>query len=440
VVEALRWAMGESSAKSLRGGEMDDIIFAGTATRPARSLGEVILSLEDAEGVAPHPHDKAAEIEVSRRIERGSGSAYRINGREVRARDVQTMFADLASGPRASGMVSQGRVAALIGARPEERRSVLEEAAGISGLRARRHEAELKLRQAEANLSRSQDLLAQLVLQADGLRRQAKQAARYRNLSGLVRDAEGEWFALLVARAEAALGHARAVLAEREAALGEAERAAAAAARDAEATEAAQHAPRAEEGLARTLLERRRVEKENLADEAGRAAAALAEAEAALVRLRADHAEAGRLEADARAALARAGREADSLAQAEAQLPARLATAEGEAQARAAAVSEAEARTEAATEAAAALAARANGLAAELAFAENRARRLAEQAAQLAASQAQADAQAVPEAALAVAEAGLAGAETSLAEVHDALDAAERTRAETADAPPRHCA
>jgi chromosome segregation protein len=433
VVEALRWAMGESSARSLRGGEMDDVIFSGTATRPARNLGEVVLKLEEAEGVAPAPHHQADEIEVSRRIERGAGSAYRINGREVRARDVQTMFADLASGPRASGMVSQGRVAALIGAKPEERRSVLEEAAGISGLRARRHEAELKLRQAEANLSRSEDLLAQLALQADSLRKQARQAARYRNLSGLVREAEGEWFALLVARAEGALDEARAALAGREDALREAERAAEAAARDAESTEAALHAPRAEEGLARTLLERRRVEAENAAAEAGRAAAALAEAEAALAQLRADGADAARLEADARAAMGRARREEAGLAGVEAELPARLATAEAEAASRAAEVGAAEARTEEATEAAAALAARANGLAAELSFAEGRSRRLAEQQALLAASQARADAEAVPDAALAAAEAALAEAETALSARRAAADAAERARAEAVE-------
>ncbi|MBY0335653.1 MAG: AAA family ATPase, partial [Acetobacteraceae bacterium] len=205
VVEALRWAMGESNARTLRGGEMDDIIFAGTATRPARNLAEVVLRLEEATGVAPSPLDREEVLEVVRRIERGSGSSYRINGREARARDVQTMFADLASGPRASGMVSQGRVAALIGAKPEERRSVLEEAAGISGLRARRHEAELKLRQAEANLARSDDLVAQLTTQRDSLAKQAKQAARYRDISRLVREAEGDWFAILTARAEKAL-------------------------------------------------------------------------------------------------------------------------------------------------------------------------------------------------------------------------------------------
>ena len=131
VVEALRWAMGETSARSLRGGEMDDVIFAGTANRPGRNICEVTLTLEDTAGLAPAPFHGAAELEIIRRIERGAGSTYRINGREFRARDVQTMFADIGSGARASGMVSQGRVANLIQARPEERRSVLEEAAGI---------------------------------------------------------------------------------------------------------------------------------------------------------------------------------------------------------------------------------------------------------------------------------------------------------------------
>ena len=162
VVEALRWAMGESSARSLRGGDMDDVIFAGTSLRPARNLADVTLVLEDTKNLAPPPFHELDTLEISRRIERGGGSAYRINGREARARDVQTLFADLASGARASAMVSQGRVGALVSARPEERRSILEEAAGITGLHARRHEAELKLRAAETNLSRAEDLRIQL--------------------------------------------------------------------------------------------------------------------------------------------------------------------------------------------------------------------------------------------------------------------------------------
>ena len=130
--------MGESSARGLRGGEMEDVIFAGTTGRASRNLAEVVITLSDTHGVAPPPFHEHAELEIQRRIERGAGSAYRINGKEARARDVQTLFADLASGARASAMVSQGRVGALVGARPEERRAVLEEAAGITGLHARR--------------------------------------------------------------------------------------------------------------------------------------------------------------------------------------------------------------------------------------------------------------------------------------------------------------
>ena len=117
VVEALRWAMGETSARSLRGGEMDDVIFAGTAGRPSRNLAEVVLTLEDAAGAAPPPFHEAPELQISRKIERGAGSAFRLNGKEVRARDVQTLFADLASGARSSAMVSQGRVGTIINAR-----------------------------------------------------------------------------------------------------------------------------------------------------------------------------------------------------------------------------------------------------------------------------------------------------------------------------------
>ena len=152
IIEALRWVMGESSARTLRGGEMEDVIFAGTTGRPSRNIAEVTLSLDDTEGVAPPPFQAQAELEIARRIERGNGSSYQVNGHDVRARDVQTLFADLASGSRASAMVSQGRVGAIVAARPEDRRVVLEEAANITGLHARRHEAELKLRAAEANL------------------------------------------------------------------------------------------------------------------------------------------------------------------------------------------------------------------------------------------------------------------------------------------------
>ncbi|NKC32514.1 AAA family ATPase, partial [Falsiroseomonas selenitidurans] len=280
VVEALRWAMGETNARSMRGGEMDDVIFAGTSTRPGRNLAEVTLTLEEAEGLAPPPNAAAQDLEISRKIARGEGSSFRVNGRELRARDVQTMFADIGSGARSSAMVSQGRVAALIQARPEDRRAVLEEAAGIAGLRARKHEAELKLRQAETNLGRAEDLIGQIEAGRQNLQRQARQAARYRNLSGLVRDAEVEWLAILRGRAQATLDAARARFAAARHATSQAEAAAEAGAIRAFTAERALPAPREAEGAARTALERRRVEAETLGAEEARARDALAGAEA----------------------------------------------------------------------------------------------------------------------------------------------------------------
>ncbi|MGH7081253.1 MAG: AAA family ATPase, partial [Acetobacteraceae bacterium] len=178
VVEALRFVMGESSARSMRSGEMEDVIFSGTAARPARNLAEVALTVEAGDAPLPVPFHEAAELVISRGVERGRGSTFRINGREVRARDAQTFFADLGSGSRSSAMITQGRIAALIAARPEERRIVLEEAAGITGLHARRHEAELKLAAAEANLARADELKAELETGLAALRRQARQANR----------------------------------------------------------------------------------------------------------------------------------------------------------------------------------------------------------------------------------------------------------------------
>ncbi|MDR7102473.1 AAA family ATPase [Croceicoccus sp. BE223] len=181
LLEAIRWVMGESSAKSMRGAGMEDVIFAGTATRPARAFAEVVLSAET---------DAGQEMEVTRRIERGAGSAYRLNGRDVRAKDVALVFADAATGAHSPALVSQGRIAAVIAAKPTERRAMLEEAAGIAGLHVRRKDAEQKLRATEANLARLDDLLAQLDTRIGALRRQAKAAEKYRELSAQIRTAE----------------------------------------------------------------------------------------------------------------------------------------------------------------------------------------------------------------------------------------------------------
>jgi chromosome segregation protein len=190
IVEALRWVMGENSAKRMRGAEMDDVIFGGSSNRPARNIAEVIVSLDNADRGAPAQFNDAPELEISRRIERGSGSNYRVNGSDVRARDVQLLFADLASGAHSTAMVSQGRIGALIGAKPVERRALIEEAAGITGLHSRRHEAELRLRAAETNLERLEDVIGALQAQRQGLQRQARQAKRYRLLADQIRQKE----------------------------------------------------------------------------------------------------------------------------------------------------------------------------------------------------------------------------------------------------------
>ena len=201
LVDALRWVMGESSAKGLRGGEMDDVIFAGTNARAAFDLAEVALQLKG--GEAPIPgFENLDELELTRRIGRGMGSVYRVNGAEVRAKDVQLLFADAASGARSASIVSQGRIGALVEAKPLERRKLLEEAAGIGGLQARRHEAELKLQGAEANLLRVEDLLINLAEQFEALKKQARQAERYRKLQEQHRETEA---ALLLGRWQLAL-------------------------------------------------------------------------------------------------------------------------------------------------------------------------------------------------------------------------------------------
>lgn len=190
LVEGLRWVMGETSAKQMRGAGMDDVIFGGTNDRPARNVAEVIISLDNIERKAPSQFNGTQELEVSRRIERQKGSTYRVNGQEVRARDVQVLFADQATGARSTGLVSQGRIGAIINAKPTDRRLLLEEAAGITGLRSRRHEAELRLRAAESNLERLEDVLTTLGTQLSLLKRQTRQATRYRNISNDIRKTE----------------------------------------------------------------------------------------------------------------------------------------------------------------------------------------------------------------------------------------------------------
>ncbi|MGD1954261.1 MAG: chromosome segregation protein SMC [Sphingomonadales bacterium] len=192
LLEALRWVMGESRPKSLRGGGMEDVIFSGTDMRPRRNLADVSLLIDNSERTAPAHYNDNTDIEVSRRIERDLGSLYRINGRDVRQKDVQLLFADAATGAMSPALVSQGRVGALINAKPQDRRQLLEDAAGISGLYSRRREAELKLKAAGTNLERLEDTLLRMEAQAAALKRQARQAVRYRELSEQIRHLEAQ--------------------------------------------------------------------------------------------------------------------------------------------------------------------------------------------------------------------------------------------------------
>jgi len=429
VVEALRWAMGESSPKSMRGDEMEDVIFAGTVNRASRNIAEVILSLDDTIGTAPPPFHEQPELEISRKIERGMGSTYRVNGREVRARDVQTLFADLASGAHTSAMVSQGRVGALVTAKPDQRRAILEEAAGITGLHARRHEAELKLRAAEANLARAEDLRVQLESQLVALKRQARQASRYRNISGAIRTADAEFLSVQRARVEIARAAARTALHAAESAVATATETATAATTQATHAAAALPPLRETESDARTALERHRVAQEGIAAEEVRARAALAAARQRLEQLVRDHAHAEQLRRDAAAAEARLGAEDSSLGEADAGHAIRAAAAEAAAAETADAVRAAETAANRATEEAAAAAARAQSAAQMLAQAEARARRLAEQEESQRQDHARLATQAVAAERVAAASAEQEAAESSLAAARAAVEQAEHARA-----------
>ncbi|MCZ6603591.1 MAG: AAA family ATPase, partial [Alphaproteobacteria bacterium] len=304
LVEAIRWTMGETSAKQMRGGEMNDVIFGGTAHRPPRDLAEVVLHLDNSARTAPPEFNGESEIQISRRIERDMGSQYRINGAEVRAKDVQILFADLATGPRSTALVSQGRVAALINAKPAGRRLLLEEAAGITGLHSRRHEAELKLRAAATNLDRLEDVVTALEVQLDGLKKQARQAKRYRSLSDRLRETEA---VLLHRRYELADGQVRAAQAEfkvADKAVTEKTRAAATAATVREKSAASLGPLRDTEGEAAARLQRLNHAGQELDAEQQRNEAAIASCDSRLGQIDADHARETILEKDAAAALA----------------------------------------------------------------------------------------------------------------------------------------
>jgi chromosome segregation protein len=303
LIEALRWVMGEASARRLRGGEMDDLIFGGSERRPPRNLAEVALAVDNSARDAPITLNDSATIEVTRRILRGAGSTYRVNGREVRAREVQLLFADAASGPHSGALVGQGRIGALIAATPSERRALLDEAAGTAGLYARRHEAELKLRAAEDNLARLDDVTATLAAQFETLKKQARQAQRYRRLGERIREAEAR---LLQVRWRQAAGEAEHLAAE----LRDAERDLAAAGKDVlgreqarAGAEAALPPLRLRQSLAVAELQRLAHLNEALDQEFARVIAARAEGERRLAQIAGDREREAERLADAEAAL-----------------------------------------------------------------------------------------------------------------------------------------
>lgn len=271
LLEALRWVMGESRPTAMRGSGMEDVIFAGAATRPARHTAEVAMFIDNADRLAPAGFNDSDTLEILRKITREAGSAYKVNGKEVRARDVQMLFADASTGAHSPALVRQGQISELINAKPQNRRRILEEAAGISGLYQRRHEAELKLSAAEQNLSRVDDVIDQLASQLQTLARQARQAARYREIGEELRRHEG----LLALRrwmdADAARAEAEAALGERTRAAAAAESAARHAGRAREEAEGRLPPLREEEAIAGAILQRLTVAREALDADAARA-------------------------------------------------------------------------------------------------------------------------------------------------------------------------
>ncbi len=288
LLEALRWVMGEASHKSMRAAAMDDVIFSGTNTRPARNWAEVTISLDNSARKAPAEYNDADIIEITRRIEREAGSAYRINGRDARARDVKLLFDDAATGSRSPALVRQGQIAELVNAKPDQRRRVLEDAAGVAGLHSRRHEAELRLKAAETNLARLGDIVGQLGSQVDSLKRQARHAKRYKELSEEIRGAEALLFHLTWVEAHAQVEAEEAALLTILSALAVATQAEAAATR-AEAEIAERIQPlRDDEATRAAILARLKVEQDNFEAEADRAVVRSRELEARVTQLATD--------------------------------------------------------------------------------------------------------------------------------------------------------
>jgi len=426
LVEALRWVMGETSAKRLRGGEMDDVIFAGSAGRPARNIAEVALAIDNSTRDAPFALNEREEIEVVRRIERDTGSVYWVNGREVRARDVQLLFADAVTGAHSGAMVSQGRVSALIDAKPAERRLLLEEAAGITGLHARRHETELRLNASEGNLLRLDDVVATIDAQLQTLNTQARQARRYRRLGEHIRRTEALLFHARWCAAVAEAQRTAAELLATERAVGQTMERALAEQRAREAAELALPPLRAAEAAAAAEVHRLTHTRNELEQELRRMVAARSECERRLTQIKGDLQREDENLAEAEGAIARLAKEGLAIARTDAQDDPAQETANDFVRKATACLAEAEAALHCATEAAASAEARRAAL-------ERRRRELADRGSRLETRRAEAERERqalapslIPPEAVAAAASALADAERRVEDCRAAVVECER--------------
>ncbi|HHX88474.1 MAG TPA: AAA family ATPase, partial [Paracoccus sp.] len=316
LLEALRWVMGENRPTAMRGAGMEDVVFAGSSARGARAFAEVALQLDNTERLAPAGFNDSDILDITRRITRDAGSAYKVNGKEVRARDVQMLFADASTGAHSPALVRQGQISELINAKPKARRRVLEEAAGISGLYQRRHEAELRLNATEANLARVGDTVEQLAQQLVVLARQARQAARYREIGADLRRAEGMILYRRWREAEEARAEMQALLIEATRLSSQAERAARETRAGREAAEDVLPSRREEEAIAGAILQRLQVQRDTLSDQEARARDTIAMLAARIEQLRLDAQREAGLAADADDTIARLVWEEEQLARA----------------------------------------------------------------------------------------------------------------------------
>lgn len=413
LLEALRWVMGENRASAMRGAGMEDVIFNGAASRGARHFAEVSLVLDNADRLAPAGFNDADIIEITRRITRDAGSAYKLNAKDLRARDVQLLFADASTGSHSPALVRQGQISELINAKPKARRRILEEAAGISGLYARRHEAELKLQAAEANLTRVDDVLEGFAQQLSVLQRQAKQAARYREIADELRRNEGQLLFRRWREADLARSEAESLLRQRSIDASGAETAARAAAKARQLAEDALPPLREEEMIASAIVQRLTLQQAQLADQESRAREMIEALRARIAELMRDTDREAGLNRDAGETIARLDWEVQQLTRAHDGHEARLAETSDAARAASAELTEIEARLAEATEDAARLAARHQS--AQRLAADSRAR---VDKAEAEAGRASATAQ---------------GAEAALAQATVAFDAAELAQRDAAD-------